>query len=147
VEPPRRGQEPQGQFRFRSLAPPTQPGDAFNPCCDASYTMYQPGFEPDDAHLCDFKCPTADGKPPVSPLAPDCMDTIDDCDMDIAHLPTDIFSNGGKGIDPCWKGLDGEGGFSSRASSMRGDFSSLVNSPRESPRHTVTYHPIDDDMM
>lgn len=61
---------PQSQFRFRSLAPPSKPGDEFNPCCDAVYTTYQPGFGPQEP-LCDaFKCPPPEVKMPSIPLSP-----------------------------------------------------------------------------
>mmetsp|Transcript_72960 Transcript_72960/g.200286 ORF Transcript_72960/g.200286 Transcript_72960/m.200286 type:complete len:235 (+) Transcript_72960:342-1046(+) len=131
-------EQSQGQFRFRSLAPPSQPGDAFNPCCDAMYAMYQPGFEPDES-LCEFKGPP-EAKIPTTPLSPDCMDTLDEASIEIGQLPADMFSDA-KGMQDCWKGFDGEG-FSSRDSVklIGSDDFSLGNSPRESPRHTVMYH-------
>ena len=67
------------------------------------------------------------------------MDTIEDCDINMGQLPSEIFAAAKGGIDSCWKGFDGDG-FTSRESGLRsGDDFSLGNSPRESPRHQVTY--------
>lgn len=68
------------------------------------------------------------------------MEILDDADMAIAQLPSHIFSDP-KGMESCWKGFDGES-----VSSRDSVGFSLGNSPRESPRHHVNYHSIDEIM-